>query len=181
MAQAPAKAPRMPEMPNGIAVRKRTRPALQCGTAPTAEVTPTTASEVAVARCASCPMMKTRMGTVRIDPPPPIIPSEIPIKVPSKTASMVPSFYRATGRRCVFQAIMPPCKLLTCSKPAWVSAPTVSRTAIAAATDHDEFLRPIEPPDMLPKLSERDVNRAWDVSLTPFVRLAYVDNHGAGR
>lgn len=70
--------------PKMAAVFKLTNPCLYFGNTPTKEVDPTINSEYAVANTGSTPKRYTRTGTVSIEPPPPIRPSEIPITIEAK-------------------------------------------------------------------------------------------------
>jgi hypothetical protein len=57
---------------------------LYLGNAPTKEEAPTINKEYAVAKIGLTPKRYTRTGTVKMDPPPPISPSEIPISNEAK-------------------------------------------------------------------------------------------------
>jgi hypothetical protein len=70
--------------PNRKAVFRSTCFFMYDSIAPERELAPTTKSEYPVAVTASSFIIYTSMGTVRMDPPAPIIPSEMPIRVASK-------------------------------------------------------------------------------------------------
>jgi len=65
--------------PNNNAILKSTRPLRQLLNEPIKLVDPTTNNEYDVARMGDTPNKYTKTGTARIDPPPPIRPSEMPI------------------------------------------------------------------------------------------------------
>lgn len=75
---------RMDGVPNTIAVFMFTNPFLYFGIAPIKLVVPTIKREYAVAITGSTENRYTKTGTVKIDPPPPIIPSETPINKEAK-------------------------------------------------------------------------------------------------
>jgi hypothetical protein len=59
---------------------------------PTRDAAPTMMSEVVVAAWGDSPAAYTRMGTARIEPPPPSAPSEIPIRNPRGETSRARPF-----------------------------------------------------------------------------------------
>jgi hypothetical protein len=79
----------MEGIPKMMAVFTLINPCLYFGKAPTNELAPTTKSEYAVAKIGSTPNKYTKTGTVKMDPPPPIRPSEIPM---SSEAKSIPLF-----------------------------------------------------------------------------------------
>jgi hypothetical protein len=69
----------MEGIPKIMAVLRFTKPSLNLGIAPTNAVAPTMNKEYAMATIGSTLNRYTKTGTVSIEPPPPINPSEIPI------------------------------------------------------------------------------------------------------
>ena len=69
----------MDEMPNNNVVLKSTKPLRQLLKAPIRLVEPTINKEYDVASTGDTLNKYTKTGTVRIEPPPPINPNEIPI------------------------------------------------------------------------------------------------------
>ena len=82
----PARVPRTPVAAKIAASRHSMSRARTLEMTPTAEATPITNSEVGIASGRGNPRAYTRIGTARIDPPPPRRPSRIPTVRPSASA-----------------------------------------------------------------------------------------------
>mmetsp|Transcript_125124 Transcript_125124/g.400768 ORF Transcript_125124/g.400768 Transcript_125124/m.400768 type:complete len:217 (-) Transcript_125124:61-711(-) len=87
-AQMPPKnEPAMPDKPKMAPILQATFPARACATSAARLVMPTTTSDMAMAFLGSTPSTYTKIGTVKMEPPPPSNPRDTPMKKDSTTAN----------------------------------------------------------------------------------------------
>src|SRR5579864_3447738 len=114
------------------------------------------------------------MGTVRIEPPPPMAPSDSPITVPSTIARIACTGLSPDGEALARPGDHAAGKVAHLGEARCRKHSCRHHAPIAAAADRDHLFGGVELAQTSPERVQGDMQRARNVAFAPFVELAHV-------